>query len=99
MGSHHEPKNISRIRTVSYGNFEEKEKKLYFPLDNMTETCYINIVSNEDMKQNKGILNSFKEKASKDREKNLLSSFVVFNSDYEKSFYYAIHFTHFLQTK
>jgi len=99
MGSHHEPKDISRIRTVSYGNFEEKEKKLYFPLDNMTETCYINIVSDEDMKQNKEILNFFKEKVSKDRENNLLSSFVVFNSDYQKSFYYAIHFTHFLQTK
>tara|TARA_Y100000114_G_scaffold40463_2_gene35982 strand:- start:3169 stop:3975 length:807 start_codon:yes stop_codon:yes gene_type:complete len=99
MGSHHEPKQISRIRTVSYGDFKEKEKKLYFPLDNMTETCYINIVSDEDMKQNKDILNFFKEKVSKDRENNLLSSFVVFNSDYEKSFYYAIHFTHYLQTK
>lgn len=99
FGSHHEPKDISRIRTVSYGELEKNEKKLYFPLDNMTETCYINIVSNEDMKENKEILHFFKKKISQDRENNLLSSFVVFNSDHQKSFYYAIHFTHFLQTR
>ena len=99
MGSHHEPKEISSIRTVSYGDFHENKKKLYFPLDNMTETCYINIVSNDDIKENKEILNVFKNKVSNDRENNLLSSFVVFNSDYEKSFYYAIHFTHYLQDK
>ena len=99
MGAHHEPKDISRIRTVSFGNFDEEEKKLYFPLDNMTETCYINIVSDEDMKSNKSILKSLKEKVSNDREKGLLSSFVVFSSAHSQSFYYAIHFTHYLQEK
>jgi hypothetical protein len=99
LGAHHESKEISRIKTVSYGDFEKNEKKMYFPLDNITETCYINIVSNEDMRENKEILNILKEKVVKDRENNLLSSFVVFNSDYEKSFYYSIHFTHYLQTK
>jgi len=99
MGSHHESKDISRIKTVSYGDFEKDEKKLYFPLDNITETCYINIVSNEDMRENKDILNVLKEKVVEDRNNNLLSSFVVFNSDYERSFYYSIHFTHYLQTK
>ena len=99
FGSHHEPKDISRIRTVSYGDFENNEEKKYFPLDNMPETCYINIVSKEDMKENKEILDILKEKVIKDRENNLLSSFVVFNSDYEKSFYYSIHFTHYLQTR
>ena len=72
---------------------------MYFPLDNTTETCYINIVSNEDIKQNKEILNILKEKVVKDREQNLVSSFVVFSSDHKSSFYYAIHFTHYLQTK
>jgi hypothetical protein len=99
LGSHHEPKDISRIRSVSYGELDEDEKNIYFPLDNVTETCYINIVSTEDMKQNKDILNSLKEKVSSDREKNLLSSFVVFSSEYKKSFYYAIHFTHYLQER
>ena len=30
LGAHHEPKNISRIRTVSYGDFDNNEKKNVF---------------------------------------------------------------------
>tara|TARA_R100001443_G_scaffold114426_1_gene130421 strand:+ start:104 stop:910 length:807 start_codon:yes stop_codon:yes gene_type:complete len=99
FGSHHEPKDISRIRTVSYGDFEKDEKNLYFQLDNISETCYINIVSNDDMKDNKDILNHLKSKVLKDRESNLLSSFTVFKSEHHTSFYYAIHFTHYLQNR
>ena len=97
LGSHHEPKEISRIRTVEYGDFKDKKKNIYFPLDNVTETCYINIVSKEDMKNNRELLDLLKGVIKENTENNVLSSFVVFRSDYEHSFYYAIRFTHFLQ--
>jgi hypothetical protein len=99
LGSHHDPKEISRIRTVEYGEFQGDQKNLYFPLDNATETCYINIVSDEDMKNNKNLLSQIKQKIIDDKENNILSSFVVFKSDHEGSFYYAIRFTHYLQKK
>ena len=99
MGAHHEPKDISRIRTIEYGDFKSDKKKLYYPLDNTTETCYINIVSDDEMKNNKELLSQLKQKIIEDNEKQILSSFVVFKSDYEHSFYYAIRFTHFLQTR
>ena len=99
LGSHHDPKDISRIRTVEYGEIEKNKKNLYFPLDNITETCYINIVSDEDMKKNKQLLGEMKKIIVENKEKNILSSFVVFKSDHEQSFYYAIRFTHFLQKK
>ena len=95
----HSPKEISRISTIGYAKFEEDEEKLYFPLDNVTETCYINIVSDEDMKNNKDLLNQIKQKIIEDKENNVLSSFVVFKSDHDGSFYYAIRFTHYLQKK
>ena len=99
LGSHHDPKDISRIRTVEYGEIQKNKKNLYFPLDNITETCYINIVSDEDMKKNKELLGEMKKIIIENKEKNILSSFVVFKSDHEQSFYYAIRFTHFLQKK
>ena len=99
LGSHHEPKEISRIRTVEYGDFKDKKKNIYFPLDNVTETCYINIVSKEDMKNNRELLDLLKGVIKENTENNVLSSFVVFRSDYEHSFYYAIRFTHYLQEK
>jgi len=98
-GSHHEPRDISRIRTIEYGELEKNEKKLYFPLDNTTEICYINIVSDDDIKNNKNIINQLKQKIKDDHERNILSSFTVVKSDYKQSFYYAIHFTHYLQEK
>jgi hypothetical protein len=51
------------------------------------------------MKNNKDLLNQIKQKIIEDKENNVLSSFVVFKSDYEGSFYYAIRFTHYLQKK
>ena len=99
LGSHHEAKEISRIRTVEYGNFKQQKKNIYFPLDNVTETCYINIVSKEDMKNNRELLDLLKGVIKENTENNVLSSFVVFRSDYEHSFYYAIRFTHYLQEK
>ena len=83
--------------TVEYGSLADNEKKLYFPLDNITESCYINIVSDEEMKNNKNLLNTFKQKIIEDQDKKINSSFTVFKSKYEQSFYYAIHFTHFIQ--
>ena len=99
MGAHHEPKEISRIRTVEFGNFKENKKNMYFPLDNITETCYINIVSDEDMKNNREMLDTLKDKIRKDTDNNINSSFTVFKAEHEHSFYYAIHFTHYLQTR
>ena len=99
MGAHHEPKEISRIRTVEFGNFKENKKNMYFPLDNITETCYINIVSDEDMKNNREMLDTLKDKIRKDTDNNINSSFTVFKTEHEHSFYYAIHFTHYLQEK
>jgi hypothetical protein len=97
IGAHHDQREISRIATVEYGSLKDNEKKLYFPLDNITETCYINIISNEEMKENKNLLNLLKEKIIENQNKKITSSFTVFKSDYNNSFYYAIHFTHFLQ--
>tara|TARA_Y100000592_G_scaffold26415_1_gene41806 strand:- start:485 stop:1291 length:807 start_codon:yes stop_codon:yes gene_type:complete len=99
LGSHHEPKEISRIRTVEYGELNENKKNMYFPLDNVTETCYINIVNNDDMKNNRELLDLLKGIIKENTENNILSSFVVFRSDYKHSFYYAIRFTHYLQEK
>jgi len=56
-------------------------------------------VNEEDMKNNRELLDLLKNKIREDNENNILSSFVVFKSDYEHSFYYAIRFTHYLQEK
>ena len=97
IGSHHGQREISRIMAIEYGDLNDHEKKVFFPLDNITESCYINIISEKEMKENKELLNTLKKKVIDDIEEKITSSFTVFKSDYDQSFYYAIHFTHFLQ--
>ena len=48
FGKLHEKKDISRISTIGLGNFDEEEK-LMFTLDNITETCYIINIEEEDL--------------------------------------------------
>ena len=83
--------------SIEYGSLSEDEEKQFFLLDNITESCYINIISEKEMKENKELLNTLKKKVIDDIEEKITSSFTVFKSDYDQSFYYAIHFTHFLQ--
>ena len=97
IGSHHTQRKISRIMSIEYGSLSEDEEKQFFLLDNITESCYINIISEKEMKENKELLNTLKKKVIDDIEEKITSSFTVFKSDYDQSFYYAIHFTHFLQ--
>mgnify|MGYP001308915569 CR=1 FL=1 len=45
-----------------YAKFEEDEEKLYFPLDNITETGYIYNVSKEELQNSSEILTLMKDK-------------------------------------
>ena len=97
LGSLAEPKEISRIRTFGIGVVEKNEEKLLFPLDNLTETSYIYSVSQDELDQQNDLLYDIKEKISKDKNNNILSSFSIFSSIHEQSFFYSIKSTHYIQ--
>jgi hypothetical protein len=97
MGSSHEAKNISRICTLSVGDFKKNEEKMLFLLDNVTETSYIYIISKQQLEKNKDLLNQIKSKVIKDEENNITSSFTIYSSDHSQSFFYSLKLTHFIQ--
>ena len=97
LGSVAEPKTVSRIRTFGIGFIEKNEEKLTFPLDNTTETSYIYSVSQDELDEQNDLLSTIKEKISEDGENNILSSFAIFSSIHEQSFFYSIKNTHFIQ--
>ena len=94
-----ETKQVSRIKTISIGVLEEDEEKLLFPLDNITESGYMYSINEDELNQENDLLMSIKDKVAQDKENNLLSSFAIFSSPHERSFYYAIKSTHFIQEK
>jgi len=98
LGSPHTPKEISRICTLSVGDFQKNEEKLLFPLDNVTETGYIYSISKTQLEKNKDLLKLIKGRVIEDEKNNILSSFAIYSSEYKKSFFYSLKLSHIIQT-
>jgi len=99
MGSNHESKEISRICTLSVGNFKKNEENLFFLLDNITEACYLYSVSKNQLDKNKDLLRLIKERIQKDENEKIISSFVIYPSEHSQSFFYSLKLTHYIQEK
>ena len=97
MGSEHEAKNISRICTLSVGNMKKNEEKILFSLDNITEASYLYSVSKKQLEKDKDMLNRIKERIIKDEENNITSSFAIYPSEHNQSFFYSLKLTHYIQ--
>ncbi len=93
MGNLHEPKEISKIRTVSIGSIEENEEKLYFLLDNITESCYYYSISSETKENDNNLLK--KIRSYLETKEN--TTFGIWENGSNRSFFYSIKFTHYIQ--
>jgi len=93
VGNLHEPKNISRIRTVSIGEIEQNEEKLYFLLDNITESCYYYSISSETKENDKKLLSRIRSYLENKKE----TTFGIWENGSNRSFFYSIKFTHYIQ--
>ncbi len=97
LGSVAEPKDISRIKTFGICFIEKNEEIMNFPLDNTTEIGYIYSVSQEKLDQQNDLLSTIKEKIAKNNDNHILSSFSIFSSIHDQSFFYSINSTHYIQ--
>jgi len=97
MGSLHTPKEISRIYTVSIGDFNNNEEKMLFSLDNPTETWYIYSISKQELENNKDLIPLIKNRVLADEQKQICSSFAVFSSQHKQSYFYSVKKTHYIQ--
>jgi len=97
LGGTHKPKEISRINTISVGNFDKDQEKLMFLLDNCTETSYIYSISKQKLEKDKNLLNTIKKRIHNDESNNMTSSFSIFSSEHKQSFFYSLKYTHHIQ--
>jgi hypothetical protein len=97
VGEVHEPKDISRIRTVSLGKIDEEKENLFFPLENATEASYYYSISSEDKESEENLLTLVKERVILDKEREIESSFSIWENNSDVSFFYSIKYTHFIQ--
>ncbi len=95
MGCKLEPGTISRIRTLSVVNAEKSEEKLLFPLDNITETCYIYNINKTEKSNDKKIQKI--KTMMETKETSCKTSFAMYTTEYAQSFCHAIQMTHYIQ--
>jgi len=95
VGNLHEPKEISRIRTVSIGDTQNNEEKSYFLLDNITESCYYYSISSEDKENDKQLLSRIRTYLENKKE----TTFGIWENGSSNSFFYSVKFTHFIQSE
>tara|TARA_Y100000593_G_scaffold95018_1_gene198343 strand:+ start:423 stop:1229 length:807 start_codon:yes stop_codon:yes gene_type:complete len=97
LGQIHKPKDISRICTVSIGDFKKNEEKSLFLLDNCTETWYIYSINKTQLKSNKDLLNLIKSRVFAE-DNQTIASFAIYPSAHKQSFFYSLKLTHYIQT-
>lgn len=95
FGRLHEKKDISRISTIGMAKLEEEEK-LFFPLDNITESCYTINIDEEDLNNDETIIPKCQRIVRDNKEKNRDTSFAIWKSS-EDNHFFSIHYTHYIQ--
>ena len=95
----HEIKNISRISTIGWGIFEENEEKLFFSLDNITETSYIININEEELSNDVSVLPNVKAMVKENKKLERETSFAIWSTEESESYFYTRHYTHFIQEK
>lgn len=90
------PKEISRITTFGFGNLQSEEENLLFPLDNITETCYLYNIDEEDIDNDPNIMPQIQQMIREGKEQGKEISYAIWKaSDY--NLFYSINHTHFIQ--
>ena len=77
----------SRIRTVGIVNVETGEEKMFFSLDNRTETRYYYAISEKSLKEDGTLHNKIRAQV---KEKDERTSFGIFKTDYDNNFCYSL---------
>jgi len=96
FGQIQEPKNISRISTIGLGSLEKNEEKLIFPLDNITETCYLYNIDEEDLDNDETVLPKIQDRIRKNKLLERETSYAIWKAS-DENLYYSMHYTHFIQ--
>ncbi len=96
FGKLHNPKEISRISTIGWGQMQGEET-LLFPLDNITESCYYMNIDEDDLDSNEEILPNCQQIVRANNALERQSSFAIWRNSESENFYFVKHYTHFIQ--
>jgi hypothetical protein len=98
FGLLHSPKEFSKITTLGFGNIEENEEKMFFLLDNITETGYIININEDNLANDVDLLPNIKAMIRENKQLERETSFAIWSTNEDTNYYYTKHYTHFIQS-
>ena len=81
-----EPDEINRISTIGFVNFEDGEKKLFYPLDDVKELCYYYAINKTKLEEDGELFKRIKEQIKND----VKTSYGIFATKYAEDYSYII---------
>ena len=89
-------KDISRISTIGLGSLDSDDEKMFFSLDNITESMFLMNIEEEDLATDNTIIPKCQQIVRENKMKDRDTSFAIWHSS-EESHFYSLHYTHFIQ--
>ena len=98
IGKLDRPKETHRIVTIGLFDAKENKEKMFFPLDNTREKCYIYSINEEKLKTDSTLFKKLKEQIRSKISEDINIAYAVFSTDYEYDLGYVIERTPYPQT-
>ena len=89
----------ARIATIGITSPKENEEKLFYPLDNVNEKCYIYAINEEKLANDGKLFAKLKGKIVNNREQHLISNVQIHSTDYDEDYGYIIASSSEIQTQ
>ena len=99
MGGIEMPADACRISVVGTKSLETGEEKMFFPLDNARESCYIYGINKNKLRESNDLLKNIKEDLKSRLTETLNVSFGIFPTSYDRDIGYVVKHTSFIQNK
>ena len=97
IGALEQPRDTCRITAVGSKNVVNGEEKMFFPLANARELCYIYAINEENLKKSNKLHLQIKEDLKAKIVDDQTVSFGIFPTKYDRDFAYVIKHTSFVQ--
>lgn len=99
LGKIENPKETHRIITIGLFNPEKDEEKIFFPLDNPRDKCYIYGINEDKLKSDRKLLKKITKQMKSKSSEDLKTGYVVYSTDYDYDIGYVIERTPIIQVQ
>ena len=97
VGKIQTPKNTHKIMTIGLYDPKKNEEKMFFPLDNSREKCYIYGINEKKLKTDGTLLKKIIKQVKKKNTDDLTTSYAVYSTDYDYDMRYIIERSPYIQ--